>query len=390
MLDSKKIREQSGRDTLSRYRAQIRSAAMACLSILEDGDVDRVYCDMHDDFVVRRNIDGGLSYVFYQVKTKKKKNENWKLHETFGLKSRIKDQSKQNSSAVKDSHIGKLLRHTAAFSDSCALVVFQTNAHSADEIDCLLNDIISGSFESDRAKYLVDSFNEHYNDVLDKNLLEEDVKANLQKLRFETDVQYLKLENDEFLPKARAEIYKYSEIDLSHIESEQILDKLLQLVLAKSSGVIEDVTHESIEHFAGISIEDMLRVLSISREAYQSLIDGGDPKAIRSASIIQRSLTSSGAVEDEIEYCSRCKGKWDGWLRKNRHVIEEGDLIVIRKLVKETIKQCGGEGGQINLVDLQDPINDLVNKLNTKSVLYDLSRDHILGAFFSVLVKEYS
>ena len=49
MLETKPAREQNGRDSFSRYRAQARSAAMAALSILEGGNIDRVYCDLHDE-----------------------------------------------------------------------------------------------------------------------------------------------------------------------------------------------------------------------------------------------------------------------------------------------------------------------------------------------------
>ncbi|HAJ26604.1 MAG TPA: hypothetical protein DCG53_05060, partial [Syntrophus sp. (in: bacteria)] len=95
MLEEIKPREQAGRDSFGRYRAQVRSAAIASLSILEDKDVDRIYCDLHDDFVVRLNIEGQYFYVFYQVKTNGKKNHNWTINEIFGLNTQIKDLKKQ-------------------------------------------------------------------------------------------------------------------------------------------------------------------------------------------------------------------------------------------------------------------------------------------------------
>ncbi len=67
-------REQDGRDTLSRYKAQTRAASLASLEILENNTVDRVFCDWHDDFVVRKVIDGKTHYHFFQVKTKKRQH----------------------------------------------------------------------------------------------------------------------------------------------------------------------------------------------------------------------------------------------------------------------------------------------------------------------------
>ena len=77
--------EDVGRDTISRYDMQYQAAAYAALEILDGKEVDCVYCDYHDDFVVRRSIAGRVTYHFFQVKTKKKENAQFDLNEIFGL-----------------------------------------------------------------------------------------------------------------------------------------------------------------------------------------------------------------------------------------------------------------------------------------------------------------
>ena len=48
--------EDVGRDTISRFDMQFQAAAAyAALEILDGNGIDCVYCDYHDDFVVRRN-----------------------------------------------------------------------------------------------------------------------------------------------------------------------------------------------------------------------------------------------------------------------------------------------------------------------------------------------
>ena len=79
-------REVVGRETMLRFNMQHQAAAYAALEVLESRDVDRVYCDYHDDFVVRRQSSAGTSYHFYQVKTKGKANHLWSLREVFALK----------------------------------------------------------------------------------------------------------------------------------------------------------------------------------------------------------------------------------------------------------------------------------------------------------------
>ncbi len=387
VLETKKPREQSGRDSFSRYRAQVRSAAMASLSILEGQSIDRVYCDLHDDFVVRQKDENGYSYIFYQVKTKGKQNHNWSLNEIFGLKKTLKDQSKQEVGKISDSFVGKLLLHTVVFDNYCNAVVFQTNVHNSDDVEGLINDIETGAFENKFTKILVDRFNDCFPEQIKTNLTIEEIKERLSKIKFETDVQHLKNGDDNFEPLARDKIYEYSEIDLDYIECKEILMKLLDLVERKSSGVITELTRATIEKYAGISIDDLLSILSISKDAYNNLIKGGDSKAIKSVSIIQRTLLESGAGIEEVEYCSRCKTEWDLWVRKNRHVIPEFELITIGSHIAKLLGNSRKNGNSIALSDLSKPIKTLENTLNKDNLLYDLTVDLLLGGVFAEIVK---
>src|SRR6185295_16849069 len=79
-------RETAGRETVLRFRMQFQAAAYAALEILVGGEVDRVYCDYQDDFVVRRSVAGVVEYHFFQVKTKGKANQQWDVAEVFALK----------------------------------------------------------------------------------------------------------------------------------------------------------------------------------------------------------------------------------------------------------------------------------------------------------------
>lgn len=79
-------RETVGRETALRFRMQYQAAAYAALEILHGSGVDRVYCDYHDDFVVRHSSEGEPSYHFFQVKTKAKLSQQWTLVEVFALK----------------------------------------------------------------------------------------------------------------------------------------------------------------------------------------------------------------------------------------------------------------------------------------------------------------
>jgi|TARA_Y100001973_G_C5206054_1_gene341618 hypothetical protein len=386
-LEKKKPREQDGRDSFGRYRAQVRSAAIASLSILENKNIDRVYCDLHDDFVVRSVDENGIGYLFYQVKTKGKSNHNWTLNEVFGLKERLKDQSKQSTTKIKDSFVGRLLLHTVVFDQYCNTVVFQTNIHNSDQVSEMIVDVESGAFENKFVQVLLDRFCECYPEEIAEELSLDDIKRRISKLKFETDVQYLKQGDDNFEPIAKEKIFRFSEVDLGYLETKEILNKLLELVSKKSSGKITDWNKEAIEEQAGIAIDDLLSVLSISKDAYYALLDGGDGKAIKSASIIQRMLESGGASQEAVKFGSNCKTQWDGWYRENRHVVPEIDLQSILGRVRTMIRDERMQAGSLCIADLRSPIKQLKETLIQEEILYDLDNDALLGAVFSELIK---
>lgn len=384
MLETKPAREQNGRDSFSRYRAQARSAAMAALSILEGGKIDRVYCDLHDDFVLRIKSDDGYLYSFYQVKTKSKLNKSWTINEVMGLKSTAKKPEEHESSKIKDSFVGKLLLHTVVFDGYCDSVVFQTNIHTDDHVNDVLEDIESGLFANKYSRVIVDRFIECFGG---QGFSNSQIQERVSKLKFETDVQYLKEKDNNFEPLARESIYKFSEIELERVEFDEILLRLMELVQSKSEGVICDWTAGSIEKNAGISVDDLLGILSISKEAYRSILAGGDLKAIKSASIIQRYLKNGGAGASEIEYCSRCKSEWDMWVRKNRHVVMDSDLECIFSAVRSTLIGVRDVGGKFVLYSIRGPVKDLQARLLKDDLLFDLNLDLLFGAFFSELIK---
>ncbi|MFZ6816890.1 dsDNA nuclease domain-containing protein [Undibacterium sp. Ji22W] len=246
-------REQDGRDAFARFRAQVRAAAIASLAILESKEVDRIYCDLHDDYVIRSSFEGGrVSYEFVQVKTKAKQNENWTIGELLGIDGRVKDLSKHSAAQIKDSFVGKLLLHTAIFGEACEKVRFQTNNNLDTKASAFSDGLQSNPFTDEYVKLVLKHFNECYTEKLDAPLSEEDIEKFIRKLFFETDVSHLKLKNIEFDSTVRKKIHEYSEIELSFVELSQILMKLVELVSEKSSGVIDDFNEKNIEKFASV------------------------------------------------------------------------------------------------------------------------------------------
>ncbi|MGP1202631.1 dsDNA nuclease domain-containing protein [Serratia sp. IR-2025] len=388
-LHEVKPREQAGRDTLERYNAQIRAASIACLSILEGKDTKRVFCEFHDDFVIEKVIANNIHYTFVQVKTKEKLRDIWKLRDVFGILKRKTAKNPQTNEMIRDSFVGKLLQHTTNFGDSCKEVVFLTNTHIDEDIENIINDILSGSFSNIHCKLIIDSFNNCFISIQDeqKNLEIDAIKTNLKKLRFDTDVEYIKSKHETFEILAKEKIFKFSEIELSHSEAKEILFSLLSLVNSKSSVKISNCSNENIKKLAGVDINDLLEVLSISKRAYYDFLENGDEHALKSASVIERLLRKAGASDLEVDFFTRCKIKWDQWLRNNRHIISELDYITIDREINATLDKLTFTRGSLFLSNLRTFINELHDSLHQQELLHSLDKETLTGSLFSRLVE---
>jgi hypothetical protein len=378
-----KPREQNGRDTFARYRAQVRSAAIASLAILE-GTIDRVYCDLHDDYVVRYNNHGKYTYSFFQVKTKDKANASWSINDLFGISSM--NSKTVDVSKMQDSFAGKMFLHTVNFPDTCDSIVFQTNITLNDGAEKFVDDIVSGNFTEKHPKILFDRFHEVV-DVDVQLLSSDDIKNCLSKFKVIPDVQYIKNKEHRFETYAIDDIYKYSEIELSRNERELILLKLVDLVSDKSSGTISNYTDEVIEQESAISINDLLKVLSISKPAFEILNESGDERAIKNTSIMQRALYESGAVPEQLMYCTKCKVTWDVWWRNNRHHLPDHKLLSLKGKVNKVLRDVV-RGEYVNFDVMVTSLEALKAELELNGLLFGLDMDELVGAFFSELSKE--
>jgi hypothetical protein len=140
-----------------------------------------------------------------------------------------------------------------------------------------------------------------------------------------------------------------------------------------------------IELATGVGLEDLLKVLSISTQVYQTLLQGGDPAAIKSASILQRKLKEIGTPENMIESASRAKVSWDVWMRKARHTFPE---FTLDRLLEEIDKKCKAwllAGGE--LADLEKCINELMQSPIGKQ-FPTLGIDLLFGALCAAIVRK--
>ncbi len=338
-------RETIGRETILRFSMQFQAAAYAALEILTGKDVDRVYCDYHDDFVVRRTVDGCAEYHFFQVKTKKKMNYQWGLRDVFSLKKKSQDSDAESLAKIRDSFAGKLFVHSIEFQDACREISILSNVHFHDDVVSAVAELGTNGITSKSITFLLEKFTEIFKPQ--SNLTLDDVKKIAGKLTLLPAVTYIGDDPEIFVSAARRQIYKHSEIDLTQQEVDDIANSLVMLVMNKSYSRLENITPTDLEGVTAICLEDLLSVLSISTEVYRNLLAGEDENAIKTASILQRQLKAAGATDSMIELCSRLKVKWDIWLRKARHIYTELDLTLLLDGVDSVCVSWLREGGEI-------------------------------------------
>ncbi|RYZ79538.1 MAG: DUF4297 domain-containing protein, partial [Proteobacteria bacterium] len=131
-------REEVGRKSSNKFEYQFKKAAEAAVELLVDGPANRVFCDYHDDFVVRRHEAGTNVYVFHQVKAKDKKNHLWSFVEIFGVSS--------HKSFKGDCRVGfawNMLEHHLSFGKQCKEVLIVTNVSFDDKVADFLEDVAS-------------------------------------------------------------------------------------------------------------------------------------------------------------------------------------------------------------------------------------------------------
>lgn len=375
-------RETVGRDTMMRFRMQFQAAAFAALEILSGKEVDRIYCDYHDDFVVRRSVAGVVEYHFFQVKTKGKANQQWDIDGVFALKKTGTLDTAEKLDAVRSSIAGKLFVHTIEFGDQCRGVTILSNVHFKEEVHDLVADLAAGMSSKKYTRQFIEKFAAIVSP--DVPLSPEQVEAARKKLSLLPNVQYIGDTLEAFCITAHNAIWKHSEIDLHQHEVERIARSLVTLVEEKSCAPISRLSKMDIDLATGVGLEDLLQVLSISTPVYQTLLQGGDPAAIKTASILQRKLKEAGTPDAMIEAASRAKVSWDVWMRNARHTFPEFTLNVLLEEIDKKCKAWLLSGGV--LADLEKCILELLESPTGKQ-FPALDIDLLFGALCAATVR---
>lgn len=198
--------------------------------------------------------------------------------------------------------------------------------------------------------------------------------------------QILNEEEEGFVAQASQRIYKYSEINLNPDEVRQIIILLLSMIEDKSAvPLASTISEEELNEKASVAIDDILDIIAISRSAYYTLKNGGDDKAIKSVSILQRVLKRNGFSGETVDIFAAFKIQWETWFRTNRHDIPEFRLTIIKQGITLLAKKLAI--GQVDMDTITPEIATLCAIINKTLSRTDISEELTFGAVLSELVK---
>lgn len=378
LLHEVEPRETKGRETIERFTAQFRAAAYMALFILENDGVDCIFCDYHEDYVVRTLTSNGYAYDFYQVKTKEKSNYQWDLLDVYSILKKGSQEPKR----IRESFAGKLIQHTVNFGSTCRSVNLQTNVQFADEACAVESAFKNTDRKHKHAKYIFENFCAIFQ--INTSPTQSEIEDNLSKFKLIPGSQIAEPSGENFLALARERVCHYSEIDLSYLEFIEVSEKLLALVQKKSFQRISDVDEKSLQYSAGVALDDLLGILSLSPEGYRTLRDSGDSAALKNASIIQRIFSKAGADNDMINYLCETKVAWDQWKREKRHNVLPFEANLLATTLYDIAIEWMKSDGTLHGLFLK--AQNCGDDDKTLSSL-QLDKDLILGGILSEIVR---
>lgn len=378
-------REKSGRDTALRFEYQYRFAAEAALEILEGTGVVCVFCDYHDDYVTQKEVGSSHKYEFVQVKTNNKEKHEWDFSKVFGI-SKSKKALKEGPTK---SFAGKLFYHQLSFDEQCLNVTLLTNVFVVDDLSTLIQDCSTvetfDKLTGKSAEWFNKISSSFTTDFKDYELDNAIVFNFLKKFKLRTQAGDLVDEDQKHSALFLKKIYDFSEVELTQRESYKIYSDLIDKVREKSIASIDaKITPEKLKAKAGIVLDDLLSILSISKSGYEILKNGGDQKAIKTTTKLQKYLSSKGASQSMLDSACQAKVLWDNWIRENRHAIGETDLSLLTTKCSNLIKEQNTVGR--TLPQLLTEFETIANSFNGK-INYQLSSDLVFGLFLSLIAK---
>jgi len=378
-------RERVGAQTGRKYEYQYERTARATLDLLADGTTHIcVYCDWHDDYVAEVGSPS-TRYVFHQVKGRKSSQGPWKFKEFLGVsKKNTAKPSKKPAEVTANAIMPLMLLHYQNFGDSCAGLVFVTNAGLDPELSHFLETVRTSGAEADLPEEARNTF-QHLARAYTAAKPPLAVSSAqlfmwLRGIQVHTDRGNLEDQEAALLELADV-VVQYSEIDLSQRQSKQIAREIINRVRAKvsHSTTVIPASDDRLRQDKGVVIAELLNVLSLSAQAYEQLRAGEGRDAVKTLSRLERFCLKNKMENHLVQICG-FKAQWDIWRTVERHFLTSADYMLLEGKARGLLKP----GLPIQTVVAES--KDIAKQFSGLTVT-PLAAEHVLGLVFALAAQ---
>lgn len=434
-----KPRERTGEMTGRRYEYQFEQTAMAALKLLSEGTHRCVFCDWHDDYVVHLVADDSDRYLFVQVKTKTSSQGPWTFRELFGVAPPSKAKKAlepkvlpeavsaavakaKKPSAAKSplplanvpslpsaatspqgaaapapaatieldetSPIVRMLAHHRLFGPACAGTDFLTNTGLHPDVATFMEALVGVTSPAALKGVALASFERIAGAYLSLSprlaASSDELFHRLRSVKFHTDQGNLQ---DQAIAALiiGSMCSEYSEIALSLGEAQNIARDLISLVRNRATFTmtIVPVDESLLRQQKGVTLNDLLRVLSLSEEGHKNLSSAGGSDSVKTLSRLQRYCAKNLALAPAIEHICSYKAQWDVWRNNERHVVQSADYAFLEHRAKELLS------ARLPLDKLVEGAKEMAATFmrSQPAVSRVLTAEHALGLIFSIAAQ---
>ena len=378
-------RERAGAQTGRKYEYQYERTARAALDLLSDDSRHVcVYCDWHDDYVAEIGSPP-TRYVFHQVKGRKSSQGPWKFREFFGvLKKKAAKPSKAPADINANAIVPLMVLHYKNFGDSCAGLAFVTNAGLDPDLSQFLKTLGHSQGEADLPEADRNAFQSLARAYMAANpplaTSAADLFTWLRGLTVHTDQGHLENSEAALLELGNV-VGDYSEIDLSQRQAKQIAREIINRVREKvaHSTTIVPASDDQLRHDKGISITELLNVLSLSSQAYDQLKAGEGRETVKTLSRLQRFCLKNGMSDHLVQICE-FKAQWDIWRTIERHFLKSVDYVLLENKARDLLK------ARLAIGKVVAEAKDIAKQFNGLTAT-PLTPEHVMGLVFSMAAQ---
>ncbi|MHB1766189.1 MAG: hypothetical protein ACYCS1_11875 [Gammaproteobacteria bacterium] len=176
-------------------------------------------------------------------------------------------------------------------------------------------------------------------------------------------------------------VVEYSEIDLLQRQAKQIAREIINHVRGKvaHSTTVIPASDDRLRQDKGIVVVELLKVLSLSAQAYEQLKAGEGRDTVKTLSRLERFCLKSGMQDHLVQICG-FKAQWDIWRTVERHFLQSADYVLLESKARDLLKP------ELPMQTVIAESKDIAKQFSGLTAT-PLTPEHVLGLVFALAAQ---